>query len=84
MNGLTVITESALLDQYCSEWQSAEYVTVDTEFMREHTFWPKLCLIQVGGPDESVIIDPLVDGLDLTPFFDLLSNFFFFFPSPEP
>ena len=69
MNSITVITESALLTQYCDSWRNAEYVTVDTEFMREHTYWPKLCLIQVGGPNESVIIDPLVKELDLTPFF---------------
>jgi len=74
MNGITVITESALLAQYCDEWQSAEYVTIDTEFMREHTYWPKLCLIQVGGPDESVIIDPLTEELDLAPLFNLLGN----------
>ena len=74
MNSITVITESALLTQYCDSWQNAEYVTVDTEFMREHTYWPKLCLIQVGGPNESVIIDPLVKELDLTPFFKLLGN----------
>ena len=74
MNSITVITESALLTQYCDSWQNAEYVTVDTEFMREHTYWPKLCLIQVGGPNESVIIDPLVKELDLTPFFKILGN----------
>ncbi len=74
MNGITVITESALLSQYCDGWQSAEYVTVDTEFMREHTYWPKLCLIQVGGPDESVVIDPLAENMNLAPFFNLLRN----------
>ena len=74
MNSITVITESKLLAQYCNKWQSAEYVTVDTEFMREHTYWPKLCLNQVGGPDESVIIDPLAEKLDLAPFFNLLGN----------
>ena len=74
MNGITVITKSAPLLDYCSSWQQAGYVTVDTEFMREHTYWPKLCLIQVGGPDESVVIDPLAEGIDLTPFFDLLSD----------
>ncbi|HIM46968.1 MAG TPA: ribonuclease D [Alphaproteobacteria bacterium] len=74
MNGITVITKSAPLLDYCLSWQQAVYVTVDTEFMREHTYWPKLCLIQVGGPDESVVIDPLAEGIDLTPFFDLLSD----------
>jgi ribonuclease D len=74
MTGVTVITKSALLAEYCDGWQHAEYVTVDTEFMREKTFWPILCLIQVGGPDESVVIDPLADGIDLTPLYDLLIN----------
>ena len=74
MTGVTVITESALLAEYCSGWQDAEYVTVDTEFMREKTYWPILCLIQVGGPDESVVIDPLVEGIDLQPLYDLLIN----------
>ena len=74
MTGVTVITESALLAEYCSGWQDAEYVTVDTEFMREKTYWPILCLIQVGGPDESVVIDPLAEGIDLQPLYDLLIN----------
>ena len=74
MNGITVITQSALLADYCSSWRNATYVTVDTEFMREHTYWPKLCLIQVGGPDESVVIDPMAEGIDLAPFYDLLIN----------
>ena len=74
MNGITVITESAQLAEYCTSWREADYVTVDTEFMREHTYWPKLCLIQVGGSDESVVIDPLAEGIDLTPFFALLSD----------
>ncbi len=74
MTDVTVITESAELAGYCDGWQHAEYVTVDTEFMREKTYWPILCLIQVGGPDESVVIDPLAEGLDLTPLYDLMIN----------
>jgi len=74
MNGITVITQSAQLSEYCSDWRKAAYVTVDTEFMREHTYWPKLCLVQVGGPDESVVIDPLAEGIDLTPLYELLIN----------
>ncbi len=74
MNGVTVITESAALAELCARWRQAVYVTVDTEFMREHTYWPKLCLIQVGGPDESVVIDPQAEGIDLAPFFDLLAD----------
>jgi ribonuclease D len=49
-------------------------VAVDTEFIREHTFWPRLCLIQMGGPEEELIVDPLADGLDLTPFYQLMAD----------
>jgi len=42
--------------------------------MREHTYWPILCLVQVGGPDESVIIDPMAEGIDLTPLYDVLTD----------
>ena len=48
--------------------------TVDTEFLRESTFWPKLCLIQVAGPDEEYIIDPLAEGIELDVFFELMAN----------
>jgi ribonuclease D len=74
MTGITVITESALLAEYCAGWKKAAYITVDTEFMREHTYWPKLCLVQVGGPDESVIIDPMAEGIDLTPLYNVLTD----------
>jgi ribonuclease D len=50
------------------------FVTVDTEFMREQTFWPELCLIQIAGAEREAIIDPLAEGLSLKPFFDLMAN----------
>jgi len=50
------------------------FVTVDTEFMREQTFWPELCLIQIAGAEREAIIDPLAEGLTLKPFFDLMAN----------
>jgi ribonuclease D len=50
------------------------YVTVDTEFLRETTFWPKLCIVQLASPDEAVIVDALAEGLDLSPFFALMAN----------
>src|SRR4051812_25481108 len=49
-------------------------VTVDTEFMRETTYWPKLCVIQMASPDEAVIVDAMAEGLDLDPFFKLMKN----------
>ncbi|MEO1280365.1 MAG: ribonuclease D [Pseudomonadota bacterium] len=53
---------------------TAEFVTVDTEFMREQTFWPKLCLIQAASAELELIIDPLADGIDLSAFWDLMTN----------
>ncbi len=51
-----------------------EFVTVDTEFMRERTYWPKLCLVQLGGPVDTVAVDPLAKGIDLAPLFELMAN----------
>ncbi|MFO1127674.1 MAG: ribonuclease D [Rhodospirillales bacterium] len=68
---MTLITQPADLSAFCSQVVDAEFVAVDTEFMRERTYWPRLCLVQVAGPDGAVAIDPLA-GLDLTPLFDLL------------
>ncbi|KAB2834735.1 MAG: ribonuclease D, partial [Caedimonadaceae bacterium] len=50
------------------------FVTVDTEFVRESTYYPKLCLIQIGGSEESILVDPLANGIDLSSLFDLMRN----------
>ncbi|ADZ70803.1 ribonuclease D [Polymorphum gilvum] len=71
---MTVITTTDALADACSRLASHDYVTVDTEFLRETTFWPKLCVIQMAGPDDAVIVDALADGLDLAPFLDLMRN----------
>ncbi|MFP6729677.1 MAG: ribonuclease D [Alphaproteobacteria bacterium] len=71
---VTVITTTEDLTALCQRLASAEFITVDTEFMRETTFWPKLCLAQVAGPDEAAAIDTMASGLDLAPLFELLSN----------
>jgi ribonuclease D len=71
---MSVITTTSELAAACTRLSRHAYVTVDTEFMRETTFWPKLCLIQVAGPEDALIIDPLAPGLDLKPFFDLMAN----------
>ena len=68
------ITETDDLALFCDRQRRAEYITVDTEFIRDHTFWPKLCLLQVAGPEDARVIDPLAPALELTPLFDLLSN----------
>ncbi|WP_341896155.1 ribonuclease D [Ferrovibrio terrae] len=68
------ITATEELAQFCASLATTEYVTVDTEFMRETTYWPKVCLIQLAGPDEARVIDPLAEGLDMEPLFALLRN----------
>jgi ribonuclease D len=69
---MNVITSSAKLAAACERLARHPYVTVDTEFMRETTYYPKLCLLQVASVEEALLIDPLEQGLDLTPFFSLL------------
>lgn len=58
----------------CAALAAHDYVAVDTEFLRETTFWPKLCVVQLAGPDTAVVVDALADGLDMTPFLDLMKN----------
>jgi ribonuclease D len=70
----TVLTTNADVAAFCARLAGAPFVTVDTEFMRETTFWPKLCLIQVAGPDEAAAIDPLAEGMDLGPFLALMAD----------
>ena len=69
-----LITDSATLANLCARLSQADFVTVDTEFMRESTFWPQLCLIQVADVNEAAAIDPMAPGLDLTPLLDLMVN----------
>ena len=71
---MTPITTNDALIAFCDSLKGAPFVTVDTEFMRETTYWPKLCLIQAASPDNAAIIDPLAEGLDLGPFLDVLSD----------
>jgi ribonuclease D len=71
---MNVITSSAKLAAACEPLARHPYVTVDTEFMRETTYYPKLCLLQVASVEEALLIDPLEQGLDLTPFFSLLQD----------
>ncbi|WP_092936110.1 ribonuclease D [Rhizobium sp. 9140] len=69
-----MIDTTAALQAACDTLATAPYLTIDTEFLRETTFWPQLCLIQMAGPDIAVIVDPLAKGLDLAPFFALMAN----------
>ena len=67
-----LISDSATLADLCARLAQAPFIAVDTEFMRENTYWPELCLIQVASPDEAAAIDPKAHGIDLTPLLDLL------------
>ncbi len=71
---MQLITDSAALVDACSALAKSDYVTVDTEFLREQTFWPQLCLVQMAGPDLEFLIDPLAPSIDLHPFFELMAN----------
>ena len=71
---MRVISTTSDLQSLCSDLSSAEFMTVDTEFLREQTFWPQLCLIQIAGPAGEAVIDPLAPGLDLDPFYQLMTN----------
>ncbi|WP_019995640.1 ribonuclease D [Aureimonas ureilytica] len=68
------ITTTAALSDACRTLAKAEFVTVDTEFIRETTFWPELCLIQMASDDLAVLVDPLAEGIDLQPFFELMAD----------
>jgi len=67
-----LITDSAELAALCDRMADADYVTVDTEFMRESTYWPVLCLVQICDGEEAAAIDPMAPGLDMGPLLDLL------------
>ena len=71
---MSMITSSVELAAVCKSLSRSEYVTVDTEFMREATYWPRLCVIQMAGPEEGVIVDAMAPNLDLEPFFRLMAN----------
>ncbi len=69
-----LITSSDELASFCQSVSGNSYVTVDTEFVRERTYYPKLCLVQVAAGDNAAAIDALAPGIDLGPLFDLMLN----------
>jgi ribonuclease D len=71
---MNVVTSTDGLAVLCRQLSNSSYVAVDTEFMREQTFWPKLCLVQLASPDVEAIVDPLAEGIDLAPFWELMTN----------
>lgn len=71
---MTPITTTADLAAFCDKLKGQPFVAVDTEFMRETTYWPKLCLIQAAAPSAEAVIDPLAEGIDLEPFLEILRD----------
>ncbi len=71
---MSLITTSRGLAEVCRRVAQHPFITVDTEFLRETTFWPKLCVVQLASPEEAVAVDALAEGLDLAPFFDLMAD----------
>ena len=71
---MSIVTDTEELAAICKRFAHFDFVTVDTEFMRETTYWPKLCVVQMASPEEGFIIDALAPDLDLAPFFKLMKN----------
>lgn len=71
---MAIIDTNEALATLAAELAGAPYIALDTEFMRDQTYWPQLCLVQVAAPGIEAIIDPMAEGLDLSPFYDLLRS----------
>lgn len=69
-----LITRTEDLAALCERLAKSEFVSVDTEFMRENTYWPELCLVQIANTEEAAAIDPMAEGIDLSPLLDLLTD----------
>ncbi len=69
-----LITDTESLEKLCERLARSDFVAVDTEFMRENSYWPDLCLVQVASPHEAAAIDPKSEDLDLAPLLGLLVN----------
>src|SRR3977135_2970948 len=71
---MSLITDSAAVAAFCDRQKGAQFVAIDTEFMRERTYWPILCVVQVAGPEEAVAIDALAEDIDLKPLLTLMAD----------
>src|SRR5215475_15451477 len=71
---MRLIETTQELARICTRLRQHEFVGVDTEFIREQTYWPRLCLIQLAGPQDEALVDPLSPGISLEPFFHLMAN----------
>ena len=69
-----IITTTEALAAACTRLAAFPFVTIDTEFLRETTFWPKLCVVQLASSEEAVVVDAVAEDLDLAPLFELLRN----------
>ena len=72
--GMEPIISTDALAAACERFARHPFVTVDTEFLRETTFWPKLCVVQLASPEEAVVVDALADGIDLSPLYHLMGD----------
>src|SRR5947199_7963180 len=73
-SAMELITTTTQLAEVCGRLARHPYVTVDTEFLRETTYFPVLCVVQMASAQEAAVIDALASGIDLQPFFDLMAN----------
>jgi ribonuclease D len=71
---MDLITTTSELASACARLEKHPVITVDTEFLRETTYYPLLCVVQMASPDEAIVIDALAEGIDLQPFFELMGN----------
>jgi ribonuclease D len=71
---MKIISTTQELASICARLATADFVAIDTEFMRESTYWPKLCLVQAAGGDVEAVIDPLAEGLSLDPLLELMHD----------
>lgn len=71
---MAIIETNEALEALITELAGASYIALDTEFMRDQTYWPRLCLVQVAAPGIEAIIDPMVEGLDLAPLYRLMTS----------
>ncbi|MCE3232278.1 MAG: rnd [Rickettsiaceae bacterium] len=71
---MTLITNAEELKNLCAGLKNEEYITVDTEFLRDKTYYPKLCLIQVASEKVEFAVDPMAEGMDLSPLFEVFAN----------
>src|SRR5258706_8659378 len=74
MTSITPITTTTELADACARLSHHPFVTVDTEFLRESTYFPRLCVLQMASTDDAFVVDALADGIDLQPFFELMAH----------